>query len=227
MNFQFAEPFRIKMVENVKRTTKVERQAWLEEARFNVFKLRAEDVYIDCITDSGTSAMSAEQWAALMRGDESYAGSKSFYRMEASVKDVFGMPYVQPVHQGRAADFMLAKLYTQPGKYALGNMHFDTFRGNAEVAGAKVLDLVVDEGLDAASPAAPFKGNLDLNKLEKAIHKLGRDNITMVMVTVTCNNNGGQPVSMANLKAVGALCQAHQIPMVIDAARLAENVLFY
>lgn len=226
MNFQFAEPFRIKMVENVKRTTKAERQEWLKEARYNVFKLRAEDVYIDCITDSGTSAMSSEQWAALMRGDESYAGSQSFYRMEASVRDVFGMPYVQPVHQGRAADFMLAKLYTQPGKYALGNMHFDTFRGNAEVAGAKVLDLVVDEGLDAASPAAPFKGNLDLHKLENAIHTLGRDNITMVMVTVTCNNNGGQPVSMANVKAVGALCKAHQIPLIIDAARLAENAYF-
>lgn len=226
MNFQFAEPFRIKMVENVKRTTKAERQVWLKEAQYNAFKLRAEDVYIDCITDSGTSAMSSEQWAALMRGDESYAGSQSFYRMQASVQDVFGMPYVQPVHQGRAADFMLAKLYTQPGKYALGNMHFDTFRGNAEVAGAKIMDLVVDEGLDAASPASPFKGNVDLHKLEHAIKTLGRENITMVMVTVTCNNNGGQPVSMANLKAVGTLCKAHHIPMIIDAARLSENAYF-
>ncbi|MFD2133974.1 beta-eliminating lyase-related protein [Pseudogracilibacillus auburnensis] len=162
MKFMTAEPFRIKMVERVKKTTKEERQKWLKEAGYNAFKIKAENVYIDCLTDSGTSAMSSEQWAALMLGDESYAGSKSFFKLESSVQDIFGLPYVQPTHQGRAADYIMAKLYAKEGKYAIGNMHFDTFRGNAEVLGALAVDYVVDEGKDTTSPPQPFKGNIDI-----------------------------------------------------------------
>lgn len=226
MRFMTAEPFRIKMVEKIKRTTKAERQEWLKEARYNVFQIKAENVYIDCITDSGTSAMSSEQWAALMLGDESYAGSKSFYKLQESVQNLFGMPYVQPTHQGRAADFMMAKIYTKPGKYAIGNMHFDTFRGNAEVLGALVVDQVIDEGKDTASPPHPFKGNIDLNKMEKLIEEKGAENISVVMMTVTCNNNGGQPVSMQNIKEASQLAKKYQIPFVIDAARISENAYF-
>ncbi len=226
MRFQFAEPFRIKMVENVKHTTKEQRQVYLKEAGFNVFKLRAEHCYIDCITDSGTSAMSSAQWSALMLGDESYAGAQSFFRMEASVQDVFGMPYVQPVHQGRAADNMLTKIYAKPGKYMLGNMHFDTIRGSAEVLGAIAVDQVIDEGMDASSPALPFKGNLDLDKMKKFIQENGADAVCCVVMTVTCNNNGGQPVSMRNLREVSELARAYNIPLIIDAARLSENAYF-
>ena len=174
MRFQFAEPFRIKMVEIVKKTTKEERIEFLREAQYNAFRLKAEDCYIDCITDSGTSAMSSNQWSALMLGDESYAGSKSFYKMEASAQDVFGMPYIQPTHQGRAADYIMAKIYAREGKYAIGNMHFDTFRGQAEVLGALVVDYVIDEGLDAASPPLPFKGNMDLRKMQRLIDEKGQ-----------------------------------------------------
>ncbi|WP_077213113.1 tryptophanase [Bacillus dakarensis] len=226
MRFMTAEPFRIKMVEKIKKTTKAERQEWLKEARYNVFQIKAENVYIDCITDSGTSAMSNEQWAALMLGDESYAGSKSFYKLQQSVQDLFGMPYVQPTHQGRAADFMMAKIYAKPGKYAIGNMHFDTFRGNAEVLGALVVDHLIDEGKDTASPPHPFKGNIDLKKMDKLIEEKGPENISVVMMTVTCNNNGGQPVSMQNIREASLLAKKHRIPFVIDAARMSENAYF-
>jgi len=226
MRFQFAEPFRIKMVEIVKKTTKEERIKYLREAQYNAFRLKAEDCYIDCITDSGTSAMSSNQWSALMLGDESYAGSKSFYKMEASAQDVFGMPYIQPTHQGRAADYIMAKIYVREGKFAIGNMHFDTFRGQAEVLGALVVDYVIDEGLDAASPPLPFKGNMDLTKMQRLIDEKGAENISVCILTVTCNNNGGQPVSMKNIRDVSILCNTYKIPFVIDSARLAENAYF-
>ncbi|RHW42844.1 aminotransferase class I/II-fold pyridoxal phosphate-dependent enzyme [Neobacillus notoginsengisoli] len=226
MQFMIAEPFRIKMVERIKKTTKEERQQWLKQARYNAFQIKAENVYIDCITDSGTSAMSSEQWSALMLGDESYAGSKSFYKLEASVQDIFGMPFVQPTHQGRAADYIMAKLYAKEGKYAIGNMHFDTFRGNAEVLGALAVDYVVDNGKDTASPPHPFKGNIDLGKMQSLIDEKGAENISVVIITVTCNNNGGQPVSMQNIREVSNLAKRHNIPVVIDAARLAENAYF-
>lgn len=226
MKFMTAEPFRIKMVERVKKTTKEERQKWLKEAGYNAFKIKAENVYIDCLTDSGTSAMSSEQWAALMLGDESYAGSKSFFKLESSVQDIFGLPYVQPTHQGRAADYIMAKLYAKEGKYAIGNMHFDTFRGNAEVLGALAVDYVVDEGKDTTSPPQPFKGNIDINKMQRLIDEKGSENVSVVIITVTCNNNGGQPVSMQNIKEVSELAKKYNIPVVIDAARLAENAYF-
>jgi len=170
--------------------------------------------------------MSSAQWSALMLGDESYAGCKSFYKLEASAQDVFGMPYIQPTHQGRAADFIMAQIYAKKGKYAIGNMHFDTFRGNAEVMGAIPLDYVIDEGLDAASPAMPFKGDINVSKLEKLIEDKGADMVSVVIITVTCNNNGGQPVSMKNIKEVSAVCKKHKIPLVIDSARMAENAYF-
>ena len=225
-NFQTAEPFRIKVVEPIKKTTRAYRTQALKDAQYNAFRLKAEDVYVDCLTDSGTSAMSTEQWSAMMLGDESYAGCKSFYKLEASAQEVFGMPYVQPTHQGRGADFIMAQYYAKPGKYAVGNMHFDTFHGNAEILGAIPVDCVIDAGLDAASPAEDFKGNIDLNKVQKIIDEHGEDAISVIIITVTCNNNGGQPVSMANIKAVSEFAKAHNIPVVIDSARLAENAWF-
>lgn len=226
MKYMTAEPFRIKVVEPIQKTTKAQRQEWLKEAGFNAFRLRAETVYVDCLTDSGTSAMSSNQWAALMQGDESYAGCKSFYNLEASVKDVFGMPYIQPTHQGRAADYIMATIYCAPGKYAVGNMHFDTFRGNAEVLGAIPVDFVIDEGLDTASGEHPFKGNMNIEKLEALIADKGADQVCVIILTITCNNNGGQPVSMDNIRAVSAVAKRHGIPMVLDSARLAENAYF-
>ena len=226
MKYMKAEPFRIKMVEPIKKTTKEERQEYLKEAQYNAFRLKAEDVYIDCITDSGTTAMSQDQWAAMFKGDESYAGSQSFYRLEESAKDVFGMPYIQPTHQGRAADYIMADIYCEKGKYAIGNMHFDTFRGNAEMLGALQMDYVIDEGAAANADYHPFKGNIDLNKMQELIDDKGAENICLVIITVTCNNNGGQPVSMENIRQVSELAGKYNIPVVIDSARLAENAYF-
>ena len=226
MKYMTAEPFRIKVVEHIKKTTKAERQSRLREAGYNVFKLRAEDVYVDCLTDSGGAAMSADQWSAMMIGDESYAGCRSFYKLESSVQDIFGMPYVQPTHQGRAADYIMTQMYAREGKYAIGNMHFDTFRGNAEMLGALPVDYAIDEGLSPNNEYHPFKGNLDLDKIQNLIDERGAENITVVIITVTCNNNGGQPVSMANIRAVSELAAHHGIPVVLDAARLAENAYF-
>ena len=223
MKYMTAEPFKIKVVEHIKKTTKAERQILLKEAGYNAFRLKAENVYIDCITDSGTSAMSANQWSAMMLGDESYAGCKSFYKLEESVQDVFGMPYVQPTHQGRAADYIMTQLYAKKDHYAIGNMHFDTFRGNAEILGALAVDYAVDEGLDAASSALPFKGNICLNKMQTLIREKGADKISVVIITVTCNNNGGQPVSMKNIREVSELAAEHGIPVVMDSARITEN----
>ena len=225
-NFQHAEPFRIKVVEPIKKSTRAERIEALKGAQYNAFRLKAEDVYIDCLTDSGTSAMSSEQWSAMMLGDESYAGCKSFYKLEASARDVFGMPHVQPTHQGRAADYIMAQYYAKPGKFALGNMHFDTFHGNAELIGAIAQDCVIDAGLDASSAAEPFKGNIDIAKMQKIVDEHGKDSVSVIIITVTCNNNGGQPVSMANIRAVSEFAKKYDIPVVLDSARLAENAYF-
>ena len=225
-NFQHAEPFRIKVVEPIKKSTRAERIEALKGAQYNAFRLKAEDVYIDCLTDSGTSAMSSEQWSAMMLGDESYAGCKSFYKLEASARDVFGMPHVQPTHQGRAADYIMAQYYAKSGKYALGNMHFDTFHGNAELIGAIPQDCVIDAGLDASSAAEPFKGNIDIAKMQKIVDEHGKDSVSVIIITVTCNNNGGQPVSMANIRAVSEFAKKYDIPVVLDSARLAENAYF-
>lgn len=170
--------------------------------------------------------MSQNQWAAMFHGDESYAGCESFYRLQDSVRDVFGMPHAQPTHQGRAADYTMAQINCRPGAYAIGNMHFDTFRGNAEMMKTIPMDLCVDEGFDATSDPLLFKGKIDLNKMQKLIDEKGAENICVTIITITCNNNGGQPVSMQNIREVSELSRKHNIPVVMDSARLAENAWF-
>ena len=226
MKFLDAEPFRIKVVEPIKKTTRAEREAWIKEADFNVFKLRAEEVYIDMLTDSGTSAMSSAQWAGVMVGDESYAGSKSFFNLRKSVQDIMGFPFVQPTHQGRAADFIMSQLYAKNGGYILGNLHFDSFKGHAEIAGSTPVDMIIEEGRTANSNPHPFKGNIDIKKVEHFIAEHGASQIPLIIITVTSNGNGGQPVSMENIRKVSAIAKAHGIPLMIDAARFAENCYF-
>ena len=219
------EPFRIKTIEKIRMTTPAERDEYLRRAGYNVFKLPAEEVLIDLLTDSGTAAMSSEQWAALMRGDESYAGSQSWVRFEASVKDIFGFAHIIPTHQGRAAERILFSTICRPGHIVPNNTHFDTTRANIEYAGARAVDLVIAEGLDPSS-RHPFKGNMDVARLERLIEEQGRVKIPICMLTVTNNAGGGQPVSMENVKAVSAVCRKHGIPFFLDACRIAENSYF-
>ena len=222
---EIIEPFRIKVVEPIRITTRGERERHLEQAGFNVFKLRAEDVLIDLLTDSGTSAMSAEQWAALMRGDESYAGSRSFFRFQEVVQDLTGFRHVIPTHQGRAAERILFSTVCKPGDVIPNNTHFDTTRANVEATGAKAVDLPSPLGLVPSEPH-PFKGDMDVEALEELIGEVGPEGIPLCMVTVTNNTGGGQPVSMANLKAVSEICRKHGIPFYLDACRFAENAWF-
>jgi tyrosine phenol-lyase len=216
------EPFKIKMVEPIQLTTVDQREEILRRAHFNLFQIRAEDVMIDLLTDSGTSAMSSEQWAGIMRGDESYAGARSWYRFENVLRELSGMPHILPTHQGRASERILFELVGGAGKVIPSNNHFDTTRANIEHSGARAVDLVIDEG---TQPRArhPFKGNLDVNKLERLIAQVGIPKIPLCMITVTNNSGGGQPVSLANIKEVRAVCQRHGIPLFLDACRFAEN----
>ncbi|AEB12377.1 tryptophanase [Marinithermus hydrothermalis] len=219
------EPFKIKMVEPIKLTTRAERERYIQEAGYNLFLLRAEDVIIDLLTDSGTSAMSAAQWSALMRGDESYAGARSWYRFEATVREIFGFEHVIPTHQGRAAERILFSVMVKPGMVVPNNTHFDTTRANIEYLGGRAVDLPCPEAKDPALEA-PFKGNMDTQALEALIEEVGPERIPLIMITVTNNSGGGQPVSMANIREVSRIARKHGIPFYIDACRFAENAYF-
>jgi tyrosine phenol-lyase len=216
------EPFRIKSVEPLRQTTRAEREELVEKAGYNLFALHAKDVLIDLLTDSGTSAMSTEQWAAVMRGDESYAGSESFFRMQRVVQELTGFRHVIPTHQGRAAERILFSVMCKPGQVVPNNTHFDTTRANIEFAGASAIDLPAPEAADTQA-RLPFKGNMDVAALERLIETEGAQRIPLIMVTVTNNSGGGQPVSLENLEAVRAVATRHGIPLYLDACRFAEN----
>jgi tryptophanase len=216
------EPFKIKMVEPIRLTSASEREEILRRAHFNVFQIPSEHVIIDLLTDSGTSAMSSEQWAGMLRGDESYAGARSWYRFEEVLRQITGMPHILPTHQGRASERILFELIGGPGKVIPNNNHFDTTRANIEHSGAKAVDLVIDEGTQPRKQH-PFKGNLDPRKLLALIEEVGASRIPVCMVTVTNNSGGGQPVSLANLREIRAICARHRIPLFLDACRFAEN----
>jgi len=220
-----AEPFRIKMVERIKLPSQKERERKIKEAHYNVFGLKFEDIYIDLLTDSGTSAMSDTQWAALMVGDESYAGSKSFFRLERAVKDVLGYKYVIPTHQGRAAENILLPTLVKRGDIVPFNQPFDTTEAHIRLNGGEPVDCVADI---AYQPSAihPFKGNIDVEKLESLVKKVGVDRIPLIMITITNNTGGGQPVSMNNLKSVSEIADKYHIPFWLDAARCVENAYF-
>jgi tryptophanase len=221
----FAEPWRVKVVEHVKMLTKEQRQQKIKKADYNLFNLAAEDVYIDLLTDSGTGAMSDQQWSAVMLGDESYAGSKSYLKMKSTITDLLGFEYVLPTHQGRAAENVLFSALIRENDIIPGNAHFDTTKGHIEFRKAVALDITIDEASDTTANH-PFKGNLNIDKLASAIEKYGVEKIPVVVLTVTCNTGGGQPVSMENIKAVSTVCKKYKIPLIFDSARFAENAYF-
>jgi tryptophanase len=219
------EPHRVKMVEPIRLTDRDERERLIEKAHYNLFLLHADDVIIDLLTDSGTSAMSSEAWGAMMRGDESYAGARSWYRFRDTVKDIFGFEQVVPTHQGRAAERILFSVMVEPGSVVPNNTHFDTTRANIEFCGGKAVDLPCAEAADLESDA-PFKGNMDIAALEKLVAEEGPGKIPLIMVTITNNSGGGQPVSMANIREISRIAREVGIPFYVDACRFAENAYF-
>jgi len=221
----WAEPYKIKMVEPIRMTSHEQREAAIESAGYNTFLLRSDDVYIDLLTDSGTSAMSDYQWAGLMVGDESYAGSRSFYHLVDAVREVYGYEELVPTHQGRGAEHILSQILIEPGDYIPGNMYFTTTRFHQEHAGGKFVDVIVDEAFDPEDQH-PFKGNVDLDKLAALIEEVGADRIPYISVETNVNMAGGQPMSMANLRATAELCHKHNILVMLDATRALENAWF-
>ena len=225
MNLPFAESYKIKMVEPIRKSTKEERIQWIKEARYNLFKLKSEQVFIDLLTDSGTGAMSDRQWSELMLGDESYAGASSYFKMKNAIKDLLGFDFFLPTHQGRAAENVLFSTLIKEGDIVPGNSHFDTTKGHIEFRKAHAIDCTIDEAFETTN-LHPFKGNLDLNKLENVLKNNPKEKIPCIVVTVTCNSSGGQPVSIQNLKEVKAMANTYGIPVVFDSARFAENAYF-
>lgn len=221
----WAEPWKIKMVEPIQMTTRADREKYIQEAGYNTFLLRSEDVYIDLLTDSGTNAMSDRQWAGLMLGDEAYAGSRNFYHLSAAITEYYGYKYVVPTHQGRGAEHILSQITIRPGNIIPGNMYFTTTRLHQELAGGTFADVIIPEAHDPANEH-PFKGNVDLEKLERLIQETGARRIPYVSVAGTVNMAGGQPQSMANLRALRELTRRHGIPIVLDATRAIENAYF-
>ncbi|MBS4534795.1 tryptophanase [Clostridium sp. D2Q-14] len=220
-----AEPYKIKMVEPIKLISKEERERKIKEVGYNQFALKSEDVFIDLITDSGTGAMSDNQWAGLMLGDEAYAGSKNYYNLKDNIKDIIGYNYFVPTHQGRGAENVLFPLLIKKGQYVLGNMHFDTTKAHIELKGGRAVNLVVDDAYDTQTEH-PFKGNFDIDKLEVFINEKGVENCAFIIITVTCNSAGGQPVSMENIKNVKKIADKYGLRVFFDAARFAENAYF-
>ena len=225
MTNYFAEPFKIKMVEPIKVLSKEERIEKIKEANYNLFALDSDHVYIDLLTDSGTGAMSSEQWSQVMKGDESYSGSRSFHNLIESSKEVFGYKYFQPVHQGRAAEKVVMPIFLEEGKVAISNMHFDTTRAHVELAGARAIDCLIEEAMETEL-IHPFKGNMDLDKLRALIEEHGKEKVGLIIITVTNNSAGGQPVSMENIRKTAEVAKEYGIKICIDAARFAENAYF-
>jgi tryptophanase len=225
MELPVTEPFKIKMVENIYRSTRQQREAWISDAAYNLFNLKSEHVFIDLLTDSGTGAMSDRQWSEMMLGDESYAGATSYYKLKASIKEITGFEYFLPTHQGRAAENVLFSVLVKEGDLVPGNSHFDTTKGHIEFRKATAVDCTIDE---ACHPVIdhPFKGNVDLGKLENVLKNNPKEKISCVIVTITNNTAGGQPVSMANLREVGKLSRKYGVKFIIDSARFAENAYF-
>ncbi len=225
MELPFAESYKIKMVEPLRRSTRQEREIWIKEANYNLFKLKSEQVFIDLLTDSGTGAMSDRQWSEMMLGDESYAGASSYFKMKDTIKELLGFEYFLPTHQGRAAENVLFSALVKEGDIVPGNSHFDTTKGHIEFRKAKAVDCTIDEAFDT-TVMHPFKGNIDLNKLEDVLKSHPKEKIPFIVVTVTCNSSGGQPVALENIKAVRKLADKYGIMVIFDSARFAENAYF-
>ncbi|MEN8122085.1 MAG: tryptophanase, partial [Bacteroidota bacterium] len=225
MELPFAESFKIKMVEPIKKSTRKDREKWIKEAKYNLFNLKSEQVFVDLLTDSGTGAMSDRQWSELMLGDESYAGASSYYKMKNAIKNILGFDYFLPTHQGRAAENVLFSALVKEGDIVPGNSHFDTTKGHIEIRKATAIDCTIDEAFDTTA-IHPFKGNVDISKLEKVLQDYPKEQIPFIIVTVTNNTAGGQPVSMQNLKDVRTLADSYGLKTVFDSARFAENAYF-